>query len=129
MRDFKAFGIQDEVYAIQFSSGVVKVGRTQDYGRRIYEHAKAAKARGQFVTGEWHMFVDDSHHAELQLMGFATALGGVALPRKAEFYNGVDFDALVKLATDQYGDFDSWMHEQDVLIAQGMNAWFAIPDA
>jgi hypothetical protein len=124
MHDYKALGIKDEVYAIQFSSGVVKVGRTQSYGRRIYEHTKAAKARRETVTGEWHMFVDDSRHAELQLMGFATALGGVALPRKAEFFDGVDFDSLVKLATDQYGDFETWTQEQDVLLAQSMNGWF-----
>ena len=66
--------VHEIVYALHFSSGTVKVGRTKCYERRLYEHSKAARAHGVTVTGEWRTVVADASHAESHLMWLAKTL-------------------------------------------------------
>lgn len=117
VRDFKALGVQESVYAIQFSSGTVKVGRSFDFDRRLKEHTKTALAHGVTVTGEWHALVDNGSSAESNLMWLAGAVGGTSIKGNREYFAGANFEALVELATQEYGDFATWMQDQQARLA------------
>ena len=97
------------VYAIRFSTGVVKVGYSKDAGRRIKEHTKQAAPHGVTVTDEWHTYVDEAMNVESQLMILARDLGGVPLEGNREFFSGLDYRAFARELRRHWGDFDAYV--------------------
>lgn len=87
------------VYVIEFSNGIVKVGRSQDIVSRLRAHGSAARNFGIEVTRRWespcHLGWQQNEDA---LKRLTSELGGE--PLTAEFFSGVDFDALVEKARE-----------------------------
>ena len=85
------------VYVMAFSNGTVKVGQTQNAGRRLSSHKSSARCFGLAVTGEWVSPLHAEWHAnERALKEIAAGLGGT--PVSLEYFSDIDFDVLVARA-------------------------------
>ena len=84
------------VYVLEFTSGLVKPGRTQDPRSRLGDHAKSARLFGAELADWWVSPLHDGWKGnEESLIAFASDLGGV--PLTTEYFSGVDFaDLLMK---------------------------------
>ncbi|MEO3856130.1 GIY-YIG nuclease family protein [Acrocarpospora sp. B8E8] len=87
------------IYAIEFSSGVVKVGRTNDTTKRLAAHRKDAAQHHVEITRTWfspghHTYLDN----ETALIGFCAERWPAASGR--EYFGGADFDSVVAYASD-----------------------------
>ncbi len=87
------------VYVAALSNGTVKVGRSQDAGRRLREHKINARTLGLDVTDSW---ISPLHLEWLPnedaLKKIATDLGGV--PESREVFSNVEFGALAAMASE-----------------------------
>jgi hypothetical protein len=83
------------VYAIQFCSGVLKVGRTSQPNARIAEHEKAARAHGRFI---YDTIVSPPHTNyvanERALIAFCAERWELAAGR--EYFAAADMEAVVR---------------------------------
>lgn len=79
------------VYVMQFSNGVIKIGRTSNFERRKHQHGAAAQAHGHDVVASW---ASAPHHnvvaTERALVEAMLAAGGVQ--RGREYFSGVSFE-------------------------------------
>lgn len=86
------------VYALQFSDGTVKVGRTEEAQDRLRAHEQTAKGFGLSVTGKW---LSPEHAGWVENEGalkrLAGELGGTC--RGSEWFAGVDFGELTARAS------------------------------
>jgi hypothetical protein len=83
------------VYAIQFGSGVVKVGRTFQPTGRIAEHEKTAKAHGQFIYDSLVSPPHTNYAAnERALIAFCAERWTLAAGR--EYFAAADMEAVVR---------------------------------
>lgn len=85
------------VYILEFTDGLVKVGMSSEPRTRVSALTAAAKVFGQDALRGWL----SPHHeqptrSEARLIAAATALGGQS--RAVEYFTGVSFPALVRLA-------------------------------
>jgi hypothetical protein len=82
------------VYVLAFDGGTVKVGRTQDTGKRLNAHKSDAGKFGLTVTDHW---LSPPHtewrENEETLKKIAASLGGTA--HRKEYFSGADFAAIV----------------------------------
>lgn len=86
------------VYVIEFSNGVIKVGRTQNPEGRLSAHRGNARKFGAQVTNSWvSPLHEDWRENEHRLIGIAWALGGEV--RGEEYFTGAAFDAMVRGAS------------------------------
>lgn len=87
------------VYVLAFTNGTVKVGRTQDTGKRLNAHKSDARKFGLTVTDEW---VSPLHtewlENEADLKVLAASLGGT--PLRQEYFKGVEFAAVAEKARE-----------------------------
>ena len=68
------------VYVLEFTSGLVKPGRTQDPRSRLGDHAKSARLFGAELADWWVSPLHDGWKGnEESLIAFASDLGGVPL--------------------------------------------------
>lgn len=56
------------VYALELSTGIIKVGRTDDWERRLGEHTRDCLKRGVTITRHAHVLVADAEGAEEDLI-------------------------------------------------------------
>lgn len=89
------------LYVIRFSTGVVKVGRTNDPSRRVPEHQRDAWTYNVVITDAW---ISEPHadylSNEVRLIAFATSRGSRA---RREYFHGADFERLAEFARDLIG--------------------------
>jgi len=88
------------LYVIEFSTGVIKVGRTQQKrGHRESEHERIAEAMGISVVRSWSsVTVKQVDTLENILIAYCNKLG---TPRRSlEYFDNLDFDQIVEFATD-----------------------------
>ena len=88
------------LYAVQFSSNTVKVGRSGQPKDRIAAHARAAEAHAEKITSAWtsrpHMHCDQT---ERQLIKFCHGHGEAVRPRsRGEYFRGVPFATIQQFA-------------------------------
>ncbi len=92
------------IYVIRFDTGSIKVGMTNDPKRRLLEHRRHAAAYGVVITAHW---VSPSHlnyiDNEAELLGVCREY---ETPTKKEYFHGLDFDSVVKVATCLRYDLD-----------------------
>jgi hypothetical protein len=85
------------VYAIQFGSGVLKVGRTFQPAARIAEHEKTARAHGQFIYDSLTSPLHTNYAANEQaLIAFCAERWELAAGR--EYFAAADMEAVVRFA-------------------------------
>jgi hypothetical protein len=81
------------VYALGFSNGSVKVGRSKNGQRRLGDHKSTARKFGLTVTDEWlspaHIEWERNEEA---LKAIAAGLGGIVAGR--EYFSGIEFAAV-----------------------------------
>jgi hypothetical protein len=81
------------LYAIRFSTGVVKVGQTNHPSRRMAEHRRDAWAYGVVITNMW---ISRAHATylpnEVRLIAFAAHK---AERSRREYFHGVDWDEVI----------------------------------
>ncbi len=84
------------LYLIEFSTGVVKVGRTISPKERLATHTRSARIHGVDVLRSW---VSERHHGcvgtERQLIDLCGRLGARV---EAEYFRGVPFDKVQMFA-------------------------------
>lgn len=87
------------VYVLQFSDGTVKPGFSTSPESRLRSHRNAAACFGFCIERLW---VSPDHHdaAENELALLAEARRTASAVRKAEYFTGLDFDALVEFARE-----------------------------
>jgi hypothetical protein len=87
------------VYVIAFDGGLVKVGCTRHARSRLGDHEKDGRTFGRALTDLWVSSPHDGwQENEQSLIGLAQSLGGI--PVSPEYFNGVDFAALVEEARE-----------------------------
>lgn len=87
------------VYALQFSTGVVKVGQTKQPKARLADHAKTAQAHGHAV----HETLLSPPHTnylanELALIAFCSSRGSLIAGR--EYFEGCDMEEVARFFGD-----------------------------
>lgn len=86
------------VYVLEFSSGVVKVGRTKRLEKRLGQHAQAAQVQRQRVQRSWvsprHADYADS---EQKLIDFCA--GRWSLTSGSEYFADADYDEIAQFAS------------------------------
>jgi hypothetical protein len=99
------------LYVIEFSTGLVKVGRTEIPKNRLTTHAKNAKAHGVDVARSW---VSDRHAghsiSERQLIRFCAKIGTRVT---GEHFSGLDFGMTCRAAST-FADAQQTAYEQRV---------------
>ncbi len=92
------------IYAIQFSTGVTKVGRTSDPWTRYDQHRSAAETFGVSITRHW---VSPLHNrferTERRLVETALELSTGQI--RTEYFLGIDFDELLAEVAQMFDDF------------------------
>lgn len=91
------------LYAMRFSSGAVKVGRTGNLAARKKQHAANAEVHGHRLEEVWSVWVSHQKFGEQLAIGAACSLPDTAKPTSSslEWWMGVDFEALLaELARD-----------------------------
>ncbi len=79
------------VYAVEFSSGVVKVGKTTDPGSRLANHAKYAEIHGGAIRESWTSELHNGYtKTERQLIEFCQQRGAKVFGK--EYFGGLDFN-------------------------------------
>lgn len=85
------------VYALQFGSGVVKVGQTGSPNTRIAQHAQTAQAHGQNISRTWVSPAHMNWQAnEQHLISFCAERWECAAGR--EYFAQADFDQVAAFA-------------------------------
>lgn len=85
------------IYVIEYSTGVVKVGRTVDPATRFKHHRQFAEVFDAVFTRTWLSPLHGNYKAnEVLLLGHAKQLSTRMVVK--EYFHGVDFDQLVALA-------------------------------
>lgn len=81
------------VYVVQFSTGVVKVGKGVNPERRIAHHAFQARIHGVAVTASW-MSARHAHHSrtEDQIIGYCVN-HGTRIADGNEYFTDISFEA------------------------------------
>jgi hypothetical protein len=86
------------VYAIHFSSGMVKVGQAADVARRLNQHEKEARNHGVVVTASWRSPLHANWQAnEQRLISYCLKRYGGAASGN-EYFMGAEFAAVVEFA-------------------------------
>jgi len=93
------------VYAIEFSTETVKVGRANDFVRRLAEHRREAACYGVEVNEVWHARVDNPVEAEAELLEIAARWGTKTHGR--EWFDG-GFDGIVMEGDSHFGQEAVW---------------------
>lgn len=79
------------IYVVEFTSGVVKVGKAGSPKSRVASHAHHARVHGGDVRGSW---ISERHHGvsvtERDLIAYCKKRGVLAFGK--EYFRGVDFD-------------------------------------
>lgn len=89
---------QGHLYVIQFSSGTIKVGRTNQPVERMKKHRRYGWAFGVVIVRAWISGAHEGYEAtETALIDYAAATATGDRARR-EFFHGADFDALVAFA-------------------------------
>lgn len=92
------------LYVIQFSSGTIKVGRTNQPVERMKKHRRYGWAFGVVIVRAWLSAAHEGYEAtETKLIDHAAATATGDRARR-EFFHGADFDALVAFAEDLAGE-------------------------
>jgi T5orf172 domain len=86
------------VYVLAFGNGIVKVGRTQNLKRRMWNHKSAARKSGTVVADSWvsPLHVEWEIHEDT-LKEIAAKYGG--RPLSPEYFEGADYASIVSAAT------------------------------
>lgn len=88
---------REYIYVVEFSSGVVKVGKTvSQIEGRIRAHQRDAE-RFNLTIEYWYAEVNHGRACELQLIQAAHDLGG-EVTRGIEYFRNVEFDAVIRAA-------------------------------
>jgi hypothetical protein len=91
---------QGHLYAIRFSSGTVKVGRSRDVPRRITAHLAAAAIHDVTAECVWISEpVDRLEEREADLLGYCAARWEVSAG--GEYFRRADVALIVKYANDE----------------------------
>lgn len=95
------------VYALEFSSGAVKVGRATNYKARQRQHYVNAKVHDHRITDSWCVWVSDGQkRGERRAIDIAYGLNDYAgrqLVESMEWWRGVPFEPLVAKLEDALG--------------------------
>lgn len=84
----------DFVYVIQFSSGTIKVGRTQNPSSRLKSHAAVARAHGLTVAAQWvSQPITTARQSERRLIGFCN--DRFTPLNDGEFFSGATIDEVL----------------------------------
>lgn len=106
------------LYAIEFSGGLFKLGRTTNLPLRIKSHRADPRAHGQTYLRHWSREWDDIVRAEFFPTVMGHYAGGHDLFTSREWQTGIDFDYLTGhmdmylhdvTATGTYLDVDVWL--------------------
>jgi len=99
------------LYVIEFSTGMVKVGKSQNPAERIETHRGNASAFGSEIVGCWVSEAHDNYSAnETLLIRAMHSLGGIA--NRAEYFMGVKADDAVAAAQGlEFMPIDAGAHE------------------
>jgi hypothetical protein len=95
------------VYAIELSTGTVKVGRASSFVRRLSEYRRQAACYGAEVNEVWHARVDDPVQAEAELLEIAERWGTRVNGR--EWFDG-GFDGIVMDGDIHFGEEAVWAY-------------------
>jgi len=91
-------------YAILFTSGVLKVGRTSDIHGRLKSHVDSAKAIGGGVSKIFFSYqIDDFQFRESALIAMASKLGSVFNGR--EYFSGIKISQVRELMAMTVGPY------------------------
>lgn len=90
---------EGHIYVVEFSTGVVKPGKTIRPETRLIEHRMAAERFGVRIARSWvsplHKGVSSN---EKTLLRWCAEHGGKQRPSKSEYYTGVSYEALLVIA-------------------------------
>lgn len=112
-----ATGKLGHVYIIRFSTGMVKVGKTNDLVRRMGEHRRSSARYGVVMTGVWFSLPHPDWHAiERRLIAEADRRSTYRV--KQEYFKGIEnFDELADWLEDttpglewDYAPSGNWDH-------------------
>lgn len=81
------------IYVLELSTGIIKVGKTDDFDRRFREHQRDNTKRGVLITRQARRFVADMDEAERVLIRWARA-NMTPMPSGNEYFRG-SFNAAV----------------------------------
>ena len=91
------------LYVIEFSTGLVKVGRTQNPAKRFETHRSHGAAFGVIIARYWLSEAHDNFESnEALLIRAMHNLGGI--PSKAEYFDGVTVESAVQAASALHFD-------------------------
>jgi hypothetical protein len=94
LRRLNTAHMQGYVYAIEFSSGTVKVGLSKDWAKRLARHTKDAAVHGITILRSWASPAHVGWAAnEQELIKFCVANFGSATSGE-EYFAGADYDAV-----------------------------------
>jgi len=81
------------LYVIEFSTGVIKVGKTIHPKVRLDSHAKSAKVHGISISRSWVSEKHPGHSdTEQELIAFGKHYGKPLLSGKCEYFADLDFE-------------------------------------
>ena len=92
-----SLAVSGHIYVIEFSSGIVKPGRTRSWRTRRRDHEASGLVHGVEISREWVSPLHCEYRVnESMLLSFVADRGTRA--HGAEYFVGVDFDEIVEFA-------------------------------
>jgi hypothetical protein len=87
-----------QIYVLQLSHGMIKIGRAERAAERIKQHSRSAAAFGVYIEDQW---ISQDHESTMSTEAeLIDRLSGVAVRSQTsnECFYGIEFSEVVKLA-------------------------------